>query len=218
MTFRLLTRLLVAAVFAAAAGSVFCQTVYDGEKGKLPLSFGGGVSNFDPDFTQGFAPGNQIIIGDGFGRLWGVTGWADAGLRFGPSFIHPFNVELQIRSIFAGGSAGQGNLKETTLGGGATYTWRHFPRFRPYGKYIGSIGLISFSPVPYPGHPPYAEDSRFTNAVGGGFDYRLNRRVWVRADYEYQLWGNLFGPREFSPQGVTLGLMYHLNKFPYSHY
>ncbi len=214
MTFRLLTRLFIAAVLVSATGSVFCQTVYDGEKSKLPLSFGGGLSNFEPKFVQGAPPANSIIIGNGFGRMWGITGWADAGLRFGPTFLHPFNIELQARSVFAGGSAGQGNLNETTLGGGATYTWRHFPRFRPYGKYIGSIGLISFTAIPYPGHRPYSSDSRFTNAVGGGFDYRLNRRVWVRADYEYQLWGGIFGQSEFSPQGATVGLMYHLIKSP----
>ncbi len=213
MTSRLLTRLLLAAALVSAAAPVLCQTVYDAEQGGLPLSFGGGVSNFDPDFAQDpFVP-HFIFTGFGQGRVWGATGWADAGIRFGPDFLHSFNIELQYRATFAGSvTAGQNNLTMGNYGGGATYTWRHFRNFRPYGKFIANYGTIAFAPSPYTGHPDYSHDSRFTNNVGGGFEYRLTSHIWARADYEYQLWGKLFGDPEFSPQGVTVGAMYHLTK------
>jgi len=212
MTFRLLIRFFLAAAFVASTGTILCQTVYDGEQGGLPLAFGGGLSNFDPDFTQGPPPVNTIYIGTGYGRMWGATGWAETGLRFGPAFLHPFNLEVEYRSIFSGGTAGQSHLVQNNYGGGVTYAWKHFRNFRPYGKYIASFGTATFAPVKEGSHPNYAQDSRFTNNLGAGLDYRVTGHIWVRADYEYQLWGNIFGPPEFSPQGFTIGAMYHLNR------
>lgn len=217
MTFRLLTRLLLAAAFVSAAGPIYCQTVYDAEEGRLPFSFGGGVSNFDPDFAQGRAPGNEILSGYGLGRKWGATAWANAGVRYGPTWLHPFSIELQYRSIFAGGSAGQSNLSEGSYGGGVTYTWRHFRNFRPYAKYIMSYGTINLTPVPIPGNPTYSQDSRFTNDLGGGFEYRLTRHIWARADYECDLWGKIYGRPEFAPQGFTFGAMYHWSRSHMAH-
>ncbi|HXR39094.1 MAG TPA: outer membrane beta-barrel protein [Terracidiphilus sp.] len=212
MIFRLLPKLLLAIFFVSTAGTVFSQTVYDAKQGRLPLSFGAGMSNYDAYFAQGPAPVNQFYTGLGFGRMWGATGWADAGLRFGPAWIHPMSVELQYRSLFAGGSLNQSNLTESSVGGGLTYTWRQSPKFRPYVKYIMSYGMIDFKPVVYPGHPDYSHDSRFTNAAGGGFEYRVGRHVWLRADYEYQFWGKFLGAPEFMPQGITVGAMYRLNR------
>jgi hypothetical protein len=209
MSLRLLSRLFLAAFFVVAAVPIFSQTVYHAEEGKLPLSFGGGVANFNPDYPRGTATGD--------GRMWGASAWADAGIRFGPAWLHPFNVELQYRSIFAGGTLAQANLNEGSYGGGVTYTWRHFRNFSPYGKYIMSLGTISFPPISVPGNPSYSHDSRFTNDLGGGFEYRLTRHIWARADYECDLWGHIYGLSEFAPQGFTVGAMYRLNKSPFLH-
>ena len=212
MIFRLPTRFLPAAFFVFVAGTALSQTVYHAEVGKLPLSFGGGGSNFDPYFAQNPPPSDVALAGTGLGRMWGATGWADAGIRFGPTWLHPINLEMQYRSIFAGGGPNHQNVMENNFGGGATYTWYHFRNFHPYGKYIIGYGTISFNPMLYPGYPPYSQDSRVTNSLGGGLEYRLTRHIWVRGDYEYQLWGRLLGVPEFSPQGFTIGAMYHLNK------
>jgi opacity protein-like surface antigen len=46
-------------------------------------------------------------------------------------------------------------------------------------------------------------------APGGGIDYRAFGNVWLRADYEYQDWPNIFGKGyDLDPQGVTVGAMY----------
>ncbi len=214
MNFKLLTRFLLAALFISAAAVSYSQTVYDAEEGRLPFSFGGGVSNFDPYFAQYPLPNDVAFTGLGNGRMWGATAWADAGLRFGPAWTHPFNIEAQYRTIFAGSQANHQNLVENNYGGGATYTWYHFRNFRPYGKYMLSYGSIRFNPIPFPGHPSYSQDSRVTNALGGGLEYRLTQHIWVRGDYEYQLWGKLLGAPEFSPQGFTIGAMYHLHRAP----
>jgi len=203
---------LLAVIFISVAGTALSQTVYHAEEGKLPLSFGGGVSNFDPYFAQAPLPNDVALAGSGLGRMWGATGWADAGIRFGPAWLHPFNLEMQYRSTFAGSSANHQNVLENNYGGGVTYTWSHFPNFHPYAKYIVGYGTLSFNPIPYPGHPPYSQDSRVTNSLGGGLEYRLTRHIWVRGDYEYQLWGRFLGVPEFSPQGFTIGAMYRLNR------
>ncbi len=217
MFFRLLSGILLAALIISGAGSALAQTVYDAEQGKLPLSFGGGVTNFDPDFSQGPAPTYLPRAGFGQGRMWGAMGWADFGIGMGPAWVHPLSVEFEYRSTFAGGTSAQSNLVESNLGGGATYTWRNFRTFRPYVKYILSYGMINFTPTPYPGHPPYSGDSRFSDGLGGGLEYRLTQHLWLRADYEYQLWGHIFGVQEFSPQGFTLGAMYHMNRPSWKH-
>jgi opacity protein-like surface antigen len=215
MILKRFTRSLLVLFFVSASIAINAQTVYHAEEGKLPLSLGGGVSNFDPYFAQAPLPNDLIISGGGQGRMWGAAGWADAGIRFGPAWVHPLNLELQYRSIFAGSSATHQNVVENNYGGGVTYNWYHYRNFHPYAKYIIGFGTVNFNPLPYPGHVPYSHDSRVTNALGGGLEYRITRHIWVRGDYEYQLWGKLLGAPEFSPQGFTVGAMYHLNKSPF---
>ncbi len=62
----------------------------------------------------------------------------------------------------------------------------------------------------------YIHDSRTVTSFGGGLDYQATKRVWVRADYEYQTWPSFFKhtnpairPGRLNPQGFTVGAMYH---------
>jgi opacity protein-like surface antigen len=150
----------------------------------------------------------------GQGRRWGYTAWADAGMPWGPAWLRGLGVEAEYRSVYAGDMVDQMGLKESTAGGGATYTLRHWHSIRPYGKYIFSLGSISFTPIPLPGGKTYAQDSRAVQALGGGFQLRCTEHISARAEYEYQLWGRLLGAPDFSPQGVTLGAMFNLRKSP----
>jgi opacity protein-like surface antigen len=209
MVFRLLPRLLLAAVLVAAASPVIAQTVYDAEQGRLPLSIGGGASNFDPDFAQGSTPIYLPHLGTGQGRMWGGTAWADVSLPWLHSWLHGFGVEGEYRSTFTGGSSGQSSLKETTVGGGVTYTYYHWRSFRPYGKYIFNYGTVSFVPIPE-GVGAYSQDSRNANEFGGGVELRCTSHVWARAEYDYQSWGDLLGG--LRPQGFTVGAMYNFRK------
>ena len=45
-------------------------------------------------------------------------------------------------------------------------------------------------------------------APGGGVDYRVGGGVSLRADYEYQFWRHIFGPRDLNPNGITIGATY----------
>jgi opacity protein-like surface antigen len=209
MSLTLVRRLFLVAVFATATGSAISQTVYDASEGKLPLSVGGGISIFDPYYAQGPAPGNTNEPGSGHGQMWGGTAWADVGLRFGAPWIHGFSVEGEYRSIFAGGNAGQVDLKETTLGGGLTYTVRRWRVVHPYGKFLGGVGSIDFAPELEPSGLIYAHDSRAGEIFGGGAEVRCTRHIWARAEYDYETWGRLLGAADLQPHGVTVGAMYH---------
>jgi opacity protein-like surface antigen len=212
MKFGQLFTLLPAAFLIALALPLSSQTVYDARQGGLPLAFGGGVSNFDPYFTQGPAPFNTLYPGFEYGRMWGVTAWADAGIPFTSGWLHNFGLEAQYQSIFAGGTTGQVNIKETSTGGGPMYTLHHWARFHPYGKYIFSLSRVDFTPEPRVGGGTYSHDSRATNSLGAGIEFRCTQHIWARAEYEYQLWGPLINAAQFQPQGLTAGVMYDLRR------
>jgi hypothetical protein len=53
-------------------------------------------------------------------------------------------------------------------------------------------------------------------AGGGGVEYRIMPRLWVRADYEYQSWPDFFKSTvpagRLNPQGFTVGAIYHFSR------
>ncbi|MGO9339688.1 MAG: outer membrane beta-barrel protein [Terracidiphilus sp.] len=214
MFFSRLSRLLLFAVFIAAAIPAHAQSVYDASQSKLDLRFGGGGSIFDPDFAQGPPPGNLEQIGMGQGHRWGFVGWAEAGMPSGPHWVHGFSLEAEYRSVYAGDLVQQMGLKEATDGGGATYTFARSHSLRPFGKYIFSLGSISFTPIPLAGGRSYSHDSRAVQALGGGLELRCTEHISARADYEYQLWGRFLGGTDFTPQGLSVGAIFSLRRSP----
>ena len=209
MILRLLSTFTLAATFLAPASPLVSQAVYHAEKSTADLSFGAGLSNFDPDFAQGLPPGNVIHEAWGQGRMTGGTVWADLGIPWRAQWLRGLGFEGEYRTILEGGSTGQSNIRESSLAGGATYTFRHWNVVRPYGKYLFGYGEVSFAPEPEPNRNPYSQDSRGMNILGAGAEVRCTRHIWVRAEYDYESWGELLGPH-LQPQGVTVGAMYHL--------
>ena len=212
MVFRLLPRLLPATFLIALSIPLASQTTYDAREGGLPFAVGGGASNFDPYFAQGPVPVYSRDPGTGHGRMWGATVWVDAGIPFGAGWTHNLGLEAQFQSIFAGGSPGKTDLKETSTGGGPTYTWHHWNRVRPYGKYLFSLGRVDFTPGPRVGGGTYSHDSRATNSFAAGIQLRCTQHIWARAEYEYQLWGSLLNANQFAPRGLTVGVMYNMRR------
>jgi opacity protein-like surface antigen len=201
MSVRRIPELLPAVLIVIAAVPALGQVTYSGEQGRLPFAAGPGISSYDVDW--------------GHGRIWGGTAWADWGLTWGPNWMQGFGLEGEARYINLGHSPGQPPLKVGTAGGGPIYTWRHFQKFRPYGKFLMSYGSLSgFSFPTEPGSPPYTHDTRTAFAPGGGLEFRLTKHVWLRVDYEYQFWMRLFlNHQTYDPQGFTMGAMYNLRDF-----
>ena len=165
------------------------QATQSAEERHVPFSVGVGVSDFDT-----YLPGN---------RMWGGTFWAGWDPSMVPAKLGGLGLEVEARDISRGRSANQNNLREDTATGNLIYRWRRYRNLRPYGKLGMGFGSIDF-PTPSPG---YSHDTRTVFDFGGGLEYRVYSNIWVRADYEYQSWGKLFGS-PFHPQGLTLGAMY----------
>jgi opacity protein-like surface antigen len=106
-------------------------------------------------------------------------------------------------------------VREDTALGGVIYSWPRYRDFRPYGKFQMGYGNADEENVQY--HVKWT-DSRTVTSMGGGMDYRVLEHVWVRVDYEYQLWPDFFKhpnnippAGRLKPQGFTVGAMYHFS-------
>jgi hypothetical protein len=201
----------LAVLFAAAALSGLGQVVPSAEAGGYPLVAGAGASLFNMDWGH-----------DQFGQpryMEGVTGWVDwsPARHSWPALLQGLGVEIELRDISFGvpnslsnanvGDTGT-NMRQDTGLGGVIYTFRHYRRVRPYGKALAGLGSIDFPPLPA-SPPNYRHDDRTITAFGAGADLGVGHNIWVRADWEYQLWPDLFGsPHALTPTGITLGAVY----------
>lgn len=88
-------------------------------------------------------------------------------------------------------------------------------RYNFYGKAL--VGVAEFN-FPY----NFAHGSYFDIELGGGVDYRVAHRVYVRGEYDYQIWPTFVGPPDprpiplvnrpngLSPNGITVGVSYRV--------
>jgi opacity protein-like surface antigen len=188
----------VAAIFFVAASlPLFSQVVPSAMEGGLPLDVGVGFSNYDVDW--------------GHSRMDGATLWVDYTVKRVPSLLYGIGLEVEARDISLNHGDKPANFRQDTAGGGVTYAWPHFRNFHPYGKFLLGYGSIDFANIP--NLPNYKHDSRTVYATGGGLKYRFFRHIWVRADYEYQIWPDLLG-HTGDPQGFTVGSSYDFGDPP----
>jgi len=181
----------LATIFLIATLPALAQVVPSATQGGLPLVVGAGYSGFNIDWGQ-----------DAFGQvryMEGMTYWVDWNLTHlpGPDFLKGLGVELEAI-----------NMRQITGLGGVIYTVRRFRRVHPYGKAFAGLGHINFPPLPA-SPSSYREDSRTITAFGAGADVHVWSHVWLRADWEYQFWPDLFGsPHNLTPTGITIGAVY----------
>lgn len=164
-------------------------------------SAGAGLSCYNPDL--------------GRGRLYGATLWVDYGLEAVP-FLHNVSLELEAFDLHFDRPASSPFLREDTAGMGVTYTWPHLRNVRPYAKVIAGLGNIDY----FATRNLRYNQSRTVVNMGGGLEFKAYRRLWVRADYEYEyltdFWvtnvskSNSGAPLD--PQGVTVGVVYHFSR------
>jgi hypothetical protein len=184
----------LAALFVCAAYPALAQTVPAATEANPPLAIGGGLSSYNPDWAHG--------------RMMGATVWVDYTPSHLPAILHGIGLEAEVRDLtFGRASTVPPHLKQQTAGGGIIYTWSHYRNFHPYGKFLESFGGVTWDVAP----APYRHDTRTVTSAGGGFEFHAYRKIWVRADYEYQFWPNLFG-QTLDPSGFTLGATYHFGR------
>ena len=199
MRIKLFLRLTVGFLLACAACFVHAQTVPAATEGNLPLAVGAGFSGYNPDY--------------GHGHLLGGTLWIDYTPNRVPHLLRGIGIEAEARDLNYGRSATQPpDLREDVASGGLIYSWPHYRKFRPYGKFLMGFGNADEENklgLKY-------HDSRTVTSFGGGLEYRAFKSVWVRGDYEYQVWPDFFKHANpaipaglLNPQGFTVGAMYH---------
>ena len=182
-------KVLLAAFIVSASTACFSQVVAPAESRSLPLSVGVGYSNFQSDFN---------------GRISGIAVWADWSFYRAPAHLRGLGIEAIGRDLNFGRTGTVPNLRFDTIAGGPIYTFRHYRRFHPYGKFLLGFGSIDFVTT----DPNYSHDTRQFYDPAGGVDYRLTRSIWLRGDYEYQFWPDLFHDHTLNPRGFTVGASY----------
>ena len=198
------------------------QVVHAATGRNISLTAGGMFSLFEPDYLGGFsgqASGLSLLYG-----LDGVTGFADM------KFSRWVQVEAETRFL-------RFNLNQVTVSQpfpqvaseapqdtyliGPRLPWKRYKGFTPYGKVLGGLGRTSLSPAltasaAFP-RGFQGNVNAIVLALGGGVDYRLTKRIQVRAaDFEYQQWmmhinipGKQYSPL-FHPWGVSAGVSYRV--------
>ncbi len=190
MHLKLTFKLIFAALLLAAVLPVYSQVSPAATQGGVPIVIGAGFSDYSIDW----GPGQ---------RMEGISAWADWYPRRLPSALNGLGIEAEGREIDFGRPAGLSRMRQDTGVGGGIYTWNHFRNFRPYAKFLAGIGSLDFPPS-----GTYSHDTFTVLAPGGGVEYRAWHHIWIRGDYEYQFWQQVFGPHDLTPTGFTIGASY----------
>jgi hypothetical protein len=163
-----------------------------------PFTIGGGASDLNVDWSRS--------------RMLGVAMWVDWHPKVLLRSLDGLGVEVEGRDLdFDRPSQLASGYRQDTLGGGVIYTYRHFSKVRPFGKFLIDYGRLNYG---------YGQIATATvRAPAFGFEYRAINRLWVRADYEYQIWPNLlngifpgYTGKSLDPQGFTLGVSYDFRR------
>jgi hypothetical protein len=203
MVFRQLIRLSLAAFFISAALPGFSQVVPAATQRSWPIEIGGGLSYFGTHIVNHQYP--SAVYPELKGNL------------LGPRRLYGLGIEAEGRKLSWDNSSVDPLLKENTGAGGPIYMWRHYRNFHPYGKFLLGFGGIDFYGT-YPGckHDCNHDSDTFYDP-GGGAEYRIRGSLWVRGDYEYELWTKFGQPanKTIYPKGFTFGVSYDMRGFQF---
>jgi len=142
-----------------------------------------------------------------FNPDWGCSTSSPLGCQtelFGPTALFDFDlhqkygIEGEARWLHWHGVGGQ---VESNYFVGPRYRLFRYHRFTGWFKLGVGGGWITTEYYPAAGS---LKGSYFVYAPGGTFTYRLNRNMYVRADYEWQIWPSFAGPPAYNPTTGTV--------------
>lgn len=196
----MLRRLFLLLSCLSIASTLHAQGAPSAEGGGIPLWVGAAVSSFNPDY--GCAHSNPFTC-----TIWGPTIYADV-----PRLLfHRVGVAGEMRFLrWHGPTAGLD--EDTYLFGPQVRVWR-----------FGRIADLNLKVLFGPGHISIpnngvGQGTYFVYAPGINGDFRLTKRLILRADYEYQFWPSFQGQATsftsgsggITPNGFTVGINYAL--------
>ena len=201
MRLKLIPPLSLALLFVFSAHSSYSQVAAAAHlSGGIPITVGAGVSSYNTSWNKG--------------QLWGGNVWIDYNFDWLPGPLSGLGLEAEGRDLSLDRPAKYAPItKQDVASGGVVYRWRHYERFRPYGKF-----LMGYGNTDWDGKAGVrVHQSRTVTTAGGGVEAEAMHRVWVRLDYEYQWWPDFFavdtpGQGSLSPEGFTLGVSYHFHE------
>jgi len=194
MNLKQISNLALGALFLSSVIPLASQVVPAARDRGVPLAVGYGPSVFNVDWGQG--------------RMEGGTAWVDYNPTLGLPGLEGLGFELEVRDVSFNRGSNPKNFREDTALGGYTFTIRHFNNFQPVAKILVGLGSIDYTTS---SNSTYAHATRFIAASAIGLQYRLSGGVWIRADYEAQVWSR-FANIATVPQGVTLTAMYNFKR------
>jgi hypothetical protein len=223
MVLRLMIRLSLAALFVSASFPVFSQVVPAAVQQSWPLEIGGGLSYFSTHIVNHEFP--TTVYPSFKGSMLGPAAWLDWTLPHMPRRLYGLGIEAEGRQLSWANTGTDPQLREDTGEGGVIYMWRRHHNFHPYGKYLMGFGSVDFEgnyPLkgPYPGCTGNCDhDTGIFDDLGGGAEYRIRDNLWVRGDYEYELWTKFGKPanKTVYPRGFTFGVSYDLRGLHFGH-
>jgi hypothetical protein len=190
MLMKHIPRLILLALLSAAVSSAFAQVnpaATSGGTTSVPLVIGVGYSNF----TMDWGPSH---------RSNGISAFVD---------LYPFPGAMKDLGLEAEGRASRWgnpvpNLREDTGQFGVIYSVSQVPRIHPFGKFLAGVGSMDFPA--FATVPNYKHDTFAVTSMAGGADMQVYGHFYLRAEYQYQWWHNVFGPgHTFTPNGITIG-------------
>jgi opacity protein-like surface antigen len=107
------------------------------------------------------------------------------------------------------------NLRRDQISGGFRYTYNR-GKLAPYAKALAGIGSADFPRGSYGQDVERKHDTFTTMTFGGGVDYKLTRKIYIRGEYEYQYrldygTGRPTGPLGITnPNGYNVGVSYRI--------
>ncbi len=167
---------------SATTASLTAQVVESATARQFRIDAGALASGFQPD------EGPNYIYGPGV--------YVDA------HFTHWIQIEGEARWLRFNQYAGE--HQDTYLIGPKVPIHHFGSRSQVYGK-----ALIGFGKMTFPNNYGYGTFTAL--AFGGGLDYRLSRKLTLRAvDFEYQDWPKWLNNSSLYPYGVSVGVAYRV--------
>jgi len=167
-------------LLAAGSGQLHAQVKPAAFRNPFSLTAGATVSAFKPDYIPN--------------KLGGVGAYVDLNL------FHGIGIEAEGRWQRFNEIA---DIHQDNYLIGPRVKVLHLWRAQPYVKVLAGFSNMTFE--------NNIGTGRFTTyAAGGGLDWRLTRRISVRAvDVEYQVWPKFLGDN-LQPYGVSAGIGYRI--------
>jgi hypothetical protein len=189
-------------LIAAGTLALQAQSVPSATARQTSLTVGGTASIFQPgyqgDLTSGCYPPYSTpcdaVANASPKALFGAGAFVDIGFSRW--------VQLEAEGRWLRFNKYYGISQDNYLIGPRVPVYR-FHRATVYGK-----ALIGFSKMTF---DTYNDNGQYTTvAVGGGVDYKLTKRISLRAfDAEYQYWPT-WGNSSLSPYGASMGVSYKI--------